>query len=518
MSGRGRALVNFSQNTGTSRRTVTAVLISAALRFGLSAPLSIVVLPLALRRLSTAEYGVWAVLSVMIAIGYFAEAGIRTEMVRRIAQARGSDDLLAISRTVREGVLLLGGLAVVVSTIGVALSPQLVHLVFNGDGRVPPGVNAVLVCRLVMVLLAASLLATGAFASLEGLQRGDWDNHAAALGNLLGAAVTVGGLLAHWDLWSFVAGAFMALAVSSIVRGIGVRSVMRHVPRAPDRPSVAGLRSYLGISSLVVLSQVSNVFDYEFDKVLLARYVGSATAGMYDIGSSLTIQARAVALLPLLILLPGVAELARHQADRALDLFDGVRHAVAGAVIVLLGGVVVLGPALVRVWIGPGHQAAGESAQWLAVAMALNSIAAPAACYVIARGWTSLTAVGSVVNIVVNAIASVVLTQRYGLRGALIGSLLANALATLVFLLMAAHRERRLRLLVWVRPAVSGVVAVALAEWWGLGAGVGGWVSLLERALLWLVLAAAAAAAGGSVRPLSMQLRRSGRRRDAALT
>jgi O-antigen/teichoic acid export membrane protein len=150
--------------------------------------------------------------------------------------------------------------------------------------------------------------------------------------------------------------------------------------------------------------------------------------------------------------------------------------------------------------------------------MALNSIAAPAACYVIARGWTSLTAVGSVVNIVVNAIASVVLTQRYGLRGALIGSLLANALATLVFLLMAAHRERRLRLLVWVRPAVSGVVAVALAEWWGLGAGVGGWVSLLERALLWLVLAAAAAAAGGSVRPLSMQLRRSGRRRDAALT
>jgi len=65
--------MRLSRATGTSRRTVGAVIASAALRFGVSAPLTIIILPVALRRLSTAEYGVWAVLSVFLAIGYFAE-------------------------------------------------------------------------------------------------------------------------------------------------------------------------------------------------------------------------------------------------------------------------------------------------------------------------------------------------------------------------------------------------------------------------------------------------------------
>jgi O-antigen/teichoic acid export membrane protein len=494
--------MKLSRATGTSRRTVGAVIASAALRFGVSAPLTIIILPVALRRLSTAEYGVWAVLSVFLAIGYFAEAGIRTEMIRRIARARSLDDVGGIAKTVREGTVLLGILAVVVSSLGIGFSPALVHVFFHGHHGVPPGVDAVVVCRLVMVLLALSLITAGAFAALEGVQRSDWDNYAVAIGNVVGAALSLTGLLIHWGLWAFVVGAFTQLLVSSLVRAFAMRVVMPDVPISAARISVTALRSYLGISSLVVLSQVSNVFDYEFDKVLLARYVTSATAGMYDIGSSLALQARAVVLLPLLVLLPGVAELAHRQDGRALALFVGVRQAIAAGLILLIGGVVVLGPAIVDVWIGHGHGQAGVSAQWLAGAMALNCIGAPAACYVIANGWTKITAISSVVNIVVNSVTSLVLTQTYGLHGALIGSLAANAAATLVFLVMAARREAQLSLSAWLRPAVCGVAAVVIAELLGVGHHVGGWLPLCERSVIWLVLATIAIAASGTMRPL----------------
>lgn len=507
--------MRLSRETGTSKRTIGAVLTSSVLRFGVSAPLAIVVLPVALRRLSTAEYGVWAVLSVFLAIGYFAEAGIRTEMVRRIAEARGRDDDAAISRTLREGTTVLGALAVVVCGAGIALSGPLVRIFFHGHLGVPAGVNAVLVCRLVMVLLALSLLAAGAFAALEGLQRSDWDNYALATGNVLGAIVTLVGLLVHWGLWAFVAGAFTQFAACSAVRAFATRLVVRRLPRTPARLSSQLMRSYLGVSSLLVLSQVSNVFDYEFDKVLLARYVSSSTAGLYDVGTTLALQARAVALLPLLVLLPGVAELAQHQDGRALELYEGVRRAVVAGVIVLLGGVVVLGPSIVGVWIGPGHGQAGYAAQWLAGAMALNSVAAPAACYVIGRRWTKLTAIGSVVNIVVNSIGSLVLTQIYGLHGALIGSVAANAAATVVFLAIATRHERRLTILQWVWPATCGVAAVLLAMWWGIGRDVHGWLDLVARSALWLALSLVAVALSGAMRPLASIGRRLHRERAA---
>jgi O-antigen/teichoic acid export membrane protein len=266
------------------------------------------------------------------------------------------------------------------------------------------------------------------------------------------------------------------------------------------------LTSYLGITTLVVLGQVSNVFDYEFDKVLIARYVGASDAGLYDVGSALALGARGVAVLPLLVLVPGIAELFERSPARARTLFMAIQRVTGLGVLTLLGGVYIFGPAAVHVWIGPGHEAAGMVAQWIAAALAINVVAAPAAYYAIARRWTKVVALGSLVNIVINSVASLVLTQHLGLRGALIGSLAANVAATIVFLVVVARRDPDLSIAWWLRPGMASVAAVVIALLAGLGDSTPTVPGLLLRLLIWALIALLFAGVGGLIRDVRAHL------------
>jgi O-antigen/teichoic acid export membrane protein len=478
---------------GSTKRNVSVAVVASALRMVVSTPLSLVVLPIAFHRLTPSQYGVWAVLSSVLAIAYFAEAGVRTEIVRRVADAYGREDLEGVVHAARQGWLVLSGLAALIGALGWLLSPFLVRLLLDDRDRLAAGVDVVLLSRITMLIFALSLVAAGAFAVLGGLQRTDWDSYGSIAGSVAGAAAVTGALLAGHGLWAFPLGSATYLLVESAVRLVGVRRLVPEMSWRVARVRRGVIQSYFGLSALVVLSQVSNVFDYEFDKVLLARIVGAGTAGHYDVGSTLTLQARAAALLPLVVLLPGVAELRHRDGAAVLRLYDGVVASVLAGVVAVLGGVYLFAPSFVPLWLGQGHEESITTAQLLAVAMVVNALAAPAAYYCIALGWTRLTAVGSLVNIVVNAVCSVVLVSFLGLHGVLIGSIAGNGAATIVFLALVRRRAPDVWRRGLARPLVVGALAVAAGSAVGLGEHAGSWLSFVGQASVWLAVAAVAA-------------------------
>jgi O-antigen/teichoic acid export membrane protein len=475
---------------GTSGSTIGRALASGFVRAGIQLPVSLVLLPVVLGRVAAAQYGVWATLSTVVALGGLADAGVRTELVRRVADGYGRGDLdqvqADVSRALTVVSVLSAGVALVLSVAARAIVPVLLP----GDhGGLSTASLTWLFCALVW-LTAVLVVVHVCGALLLGVQRADLENLAWLLGLLAYVVTTVIGLRAGLGLGALVLG-----TVASTLVGLAaiLWSVTRSLPEVRLRWGPVGraeASSLLALSTFAMLSQVSDVVDTQVDKLILARLVSSSAAGWYDIGATVVSGLRVLALLPLAVLLAGLAELLVARRPEAVALHLSVARVTLSACVVVLGGAVVLGPAFAAVWLGPGYEPVGRAIRLLSVAMLVNALAAPGAALALATRQHVRAALASGVNIVVNLALSVVLAAEIGFAGPLLGSIAGNVVATIVFLALLRRVQPELWRAGLVRPSAVGAVLVLLGCWLVPACAGRGAAQLLLAGGVWIVVSA----------------------------
>jgi len=440
---------------------------------------NLAIVPLVLGRMGPDLLGAWATVASLVAVGSLADAGVRTEIVRRVGAACGAGDPDAVVRSARQGVTLLAVIAALVTVAGVAAAPVVRSFSFPAGvpGYGPTEVDNLL--RATVAVIAASLVANGYFGVLRGVQRGDVETLGRVIAVPVAAVVTVAGVVLSWGLWALFLG-----GLTQLVTGVAWswRHTRRLVPGLRLRPvplSVPVVKGYLALSGLALLSQVGDVVDSQWDKLVLSHFVGSTAVASFHIGTSLVLQGRALALLPLAPLLAAVAELRERDRARMEALFDVLSRAgmVFGAVV--LGAVFVFTPAFVGLWLGAGQAPPGtvDAARLFTVAASFNLMSAPLALRSFGEGWHRLAAGSAAVNMAVNAALSLALTMAIGFHGALYGSIAGNLTGSAFLFVLVRRRTGAYRaFLRWRAPAV-GVLAAAAASVAGLGA-VDSWPAL----------------------------------------
>ena len=321
--GRGDAMTatvpvaDAAPTDGRSRATIGSAGVMTIAEYAVS----MLVAPLVLDRAGVDMFGVWATVASVLAVGALADAGLRIEIGRRVADALGDGDERAMGCAVHHGTTLLAVIAGTLVAVGGVATPWIRGFVFPHGASGLGASELDLLLRLTFLLLGVSLLADGYFAVLRGIQRSDVEYHGRLVGLLAGTMVLLVGLTQGWSVWSLFAGAATQDVVAIGVQALGVR---RLLPRLRFRiqavPAVA-LRSFVALSGMALVSQLSDVVDSQWDKVMLSRYVGAGAVAGFQIGTTLTLQAKAVALLPVLPLLAAMAELRRGDRGRAERLF-----------------------------------------------------------------------------------------------------------------------------------------------------------------------------------------------------
>jgi O-antigen/teichoic acid export membrane protein len=284
-----------------------------------------------------------------------------------------------------------------------------------------------------------------------------------------------------------VLGAAIQVLLPAIVVIVALR---RMLPTLVLQPVLMGPRrawNYATVSLILLLMQVSNVVDYQWDKLVLTRLIGSGSAGEYDIGSNLTQQGRALALLPVTFLLAGLAQLIIQESERAWRLYDFVVKATLTSSLAIFGALVLFSPVFVELWLGEEDSRIALAAQLLAVAMYANAVTAAPVFYLISQGHLRPVGWGAVVNIGLNAGMSLALTLWIGYRGALIGSIIANAGGSLFLLVWLRLRYRDMWRRSLGRPLVAAVICAGTAWVVGRGVSVSGWLELVLGVGVWVV-------------------------------
>lgn len=470
--------------TGSSKETVIRALTRGGLEYVVRLGLGFVMVPLVLGHVGPEQFGVWAVVSSVLTIGGLADLGIRTEITRRVASAWGSGDRRAAVRAAHEGTAILAVTGIAVALAGVVLAPDVARWSF------PRGVAGISQSEIVALLRASAflvgfgLVADGYFSALRGVQRSDLESLCRVLGEVAGSLVTILWVLAGGGLWAVLTGLAVQLAVDYGARFVALRKVVPELGLRLAGPR--GLRIWVAAVGLLTISQVADVIDTQWDKLVLSRYVGSAAAAAYNVGTTLPMQAKVLVVIPLVPLLTAAAEMARPDGPRFRAMYDALGSASYTLAGIALGAVAVFGPAFLNLWIGEGRlPGAGLAAELSVVAVSLNILTGPLTMLVVGLGRARLSATSAASNLVVNGVGSVLLTIHIGFRGALYGSILGN-LVGLVVLVVGARRAALLN----VPPLRCGLAAgaISLVAW---VAGVGrssGWGSLVVGATAFLAV------------------------------
>jgi O-antigen/teichoic acid export membrane protein len=484
-----------AQLRGTSRRTLALNLRSAGVATTIQYLTYLAVAPVVFATAGEATFGAWATVSSLLAVGALADAGLRLELARRVAEAAGASDAERLRRTVHEGTTLLAWVAGVVFVIGMIAAPLVRSFAFPNGVVGLSGGEADLLLRATFVLLAVSLLADGYFAVLRGIQRADVETNSRTVGLIVGAAVSIIGLEVGWGIWALLAGAAAMDAVGIVVQSFGVRRLIPEVPFRVVSLRSTAWRHLLGFSSLALLSQLSDVVDSQWDKIMLSRYVGSNAVAGFQIGTTIVLQGKALALLPVAPLLVAIAEFRLHDRARIYGLVRLLSSATFAMGSLALSGVVVFAPAFFRVWLGQELPTAVTSARLFTIAVGLNLLVAPLAYRALAEGRHRLTAISATTNIVVNLVASFALTLTIGFKGPLYGSILGNAVGvTILMVLMRNHVHGRELFSAWKAVLVGCVAAAAgvlagaetLDSWVTLGLGVAVFAAVFGPILCWV--------------------------------
>ena len=473
---------------GTSRRTIAMGVRSAVLRLAVEVPTTLLVLPFVLSTLTTARYGVWATFASLLTLGGLLDAGIRIEVTRRVGGAHGSGDAAALQRAVSGGLTQLLVLAGAVAAVGAAAGPVVLAVTFPDGAPVHLGA----LYAGVLGLLLLSVLSGALFGTLKGLQRPDIENLGAIAGLLVTALVSVVLLRAGLDIWALYWAALAAYATRVAIQYAGLRRLAPELRLRPGALPRGTRRATATLSGAALLTQVPEVVNAQWDKLVLSRYEGSSTVAQYELGSSLGLQARVLALLPLISLLAAMSELRARDNEAREELFERLSRTSAGVGAVVLLGVAAFAPSFFRVWLGGDYGVAATVAQLVALGMLVWLVGAPWVSYALAEKWHHAPAASAVVLIAVNATVTVALVPRIGELGAVCGTVSANLLAVGLLLVLVRRQERRR----WLRPAarpiglVGGVAALALAAGsadltsrWAFLAGVAGF-ALVSGGLL----------------------------------
>jgi O-antigen/teichoic acid export membrane protein len=443
----------------TSGRRVAHNTVSMLAARVIMAVTGLVTLPLVYERLGSREFGVWVLLTGLVAILAIADLGLGSAMVREVAQAH-----TGATRTRLRAVLGLGlGWAVCLGLLalaGVTASwpwlSRLFHLAeVAGEAR-----RAILWLMLGLLFGGVELPWR---AVLEGTQRYGAVAWVTAGAALLGGVLTVLVVRFGGGLAALAAATTATSAVrTALVIAAARRCELSYSPRIRDIRG-ADLCVVSGYGIRVQATSAAAAVNTELDRLVLGGFFGPATAGSFDLGSRLLNLLRLPPGLVLIALFPvAVAGAARGGADWLNGFYLKATRYVTAFVAPCAAALVVCADPLVRLWLGHQVQWAAVNIAVLAPAYALNLAAGAATIVTRAEGRPGRETRYVLLSVILNLALTIPLLRLFGPLGVPIATALAVVLSTGYFF-WSFHRSTRRQIspvihAVW-RPVTAAVIA-----------------------------------------------------------
>ena len=419
----------------TSRyRPIAQAVWSGAAAKVLSAAVTLISLPLAVRYLGAERFGVWATITTTVVWINLLDLGIANTLTNHIARAYARDDKADAASSFTNALLLTTFIS---ACTGLAFAWVCPHTnwisLFNVSPRVPAGEvrHTVAAAAALMLLGLPCNLAGKLLAGYQEFHRTNCAGGAGALASVAGLALGIGLHVSMPVLFVMSVG---CLTFANLATLISV--VTRLKPWLLPRPSLIEcgvVKELLNSGSAFFLIQVAAVIVFSSDNLVVSHYLGAAEVTPYSVTWRLVGFAAVLQSLIFPALWPAFTE-AYTTGD-----YGWIRRTFSltmkGAVALNLTCAVVLclfGRALIRWWAGP----AAVPTHYLVLAMGVWAVISGfmnvESCLLAALNQVREQAFLSVAAAIVNITLSIALVKHIGSLGVIGGTILSYLLVLVV--------------------------------------------------------------------------------------
>ncbi|MGA9362800.1 MAG: oligosaccharide flippase family protein [Bacteroidota bacterium] len=388
--------------------------------------------PYIISRVGNEQYGIWALLVAVVTYFSLVDVGGNATLTKYVAEYYSKRDTESLAKLVNNGALFYLGVAAVILLLGLALSGPILTLV-NIPLRLRD--EAKVVFNFVLVIFSLTTFSNVFTSVISGLQRIDILNGVLIAANTLRVIGVVIVLEIGWSIRGIV--------ISDTVVGICTLTLMiffakRLYPSLTVNPLAYNrqmLRRIVGFGAKLQVSNVSELINFQLDKILLSRFFGVQFVTFYDVGSRLLKNARGFPLMVLLSLVPAVSELSSN--DNYEKLF--VLYRTASKYLVAFGAFVfgfffVAAANIVELWVGAGYGLSVATMRILCVGYFINLITGVVAYFSVGIGKPGYLVRVALIQSLCNIFLSLALIQVIGYYGAAIGTAASLSIGGLYFI------------------------------------------------------------------------------------
>lgn len=284
------------------RRVVMSAMMSMAAKI-VSVGTALITVPITLHYLGTERYGMWMIMSSLVAMLSFADLGMGNGILNMVATAYGRNDMGAVRRIVSSGLMMLTLLAIVVMT-GFAIAYPHVEWFKLFNVASPLARSEAGPAIAVFVAGFALAIPTGIIQRVQmGLQNGFVASMWLCGGSVLALASVL--LAVHyeaslpWLVAAFLGGPIVANVLNTLVYFSGAH---RDARPAISAASWETGRMVLRGGMLFLVLQVAAAVTYNSHNIIIAQILGASSVATFAVPErlfSLITMTASMALAPL---------------------------------------------------------------------------------------------------------------------------------------------------------------------------------------------------------------------------
>ncbi len=394
--------------------------------------------PFLIHQLGASDYGLWVLISSLVAYGSLLDFGIANAITKYVAQYQAEGRIEQARSLVATALWLYMALGLFAILLGALLAPLIPALL-----SLPPHQAAMAtgLTFLSALGLGVSLPSATTIAVLRGLHRFDLANAVGMIGMTLFTGGTVGVLLAGYGLLGMVA---VNVPVTLITQIPAVWLIHRTAPalgfglRGASRKL---LKTVTTFSSILFVINVASQLKTKTDEIVIGATLPLASITPYSIARRLSELPQLLTEQFMKVLMPLASQLhAENDRQRLRALYLASTRLTLAVFMPLALGVTILAQPFITLWVGAPYARYDYLVWILTAASFMVTSQWPAGAILLGMGRHRILAFVTLGSGLANLGLSLALVHPFGLMGVALGTLIPTTIENLCIILPYAMR------------------------------------------------------------------------------
>lgn len=389
--------------------------------------------PFILGRLGAADYGLWLLVSSVVAYGQLLDFGMTSAVIKYVPEFMARGELEQVQKLIATALRIYSALGLGAFGISIILAPF-----FPTFFNIAPEENnkAFWLVLLMGLSLGIEIPGMTAYSVLRGLQRLHIVNFLNIIGTLLTAFASVVVLLLGGSLLPMIA---LNIPITILMQGVAVwclRQVAPEVKYGWSGASWEFVGRIVRFSSSVFIQQMGGRLQTRTDEIVIGIILPISYITPYSLARRLSGIAQLLTNQFMKVLMPLASELqAENDLSRLRKLYISSTRLTLAIFLPIGCTIVVLAPSVLTVWVGAAYASSANLVLILTLAGLVVASQWPAGAILQGIARHKILAITSLGSGLVNLVLSIALARPFGLLGVAYGTLIPSVIECLFIVL-----------------------------------------------------------------------------------